>query len=103
MQFFLQPPDLAQNPAAVIEKLQSGACQPYPTRQAHEKRSSQLPFDAANMPAQCGLRDAEMFRGTRDATQFRNLDEVLDAAQIHTPSRCRGLVSPAQVPPVPLR
>ncbi len=71
--------------ARVVQEVPPRSRQADPSRQTHEKLRAELRLELLDVPGQCRLRDADLVRGTRDASFIGDLHEILDAAQFHGP------------------
>ena len=63
---------------------------------AHQQVLPQLDFEQAHLAAERGLRHVELHRGTREAAQFGDADEILELLEVHGFQR-PGV--PAGIPP----
>ena len=74
---------VAQDPRGAFEQFLARFGQPHAAIGAGEQPDVQLFLEPLHMPGQRRLRDMQMRRGPRDAAEFGDADEVVQAAQFH--------------------
>jgi hypothetical protein len=89
------PLDVAQDALGAFKQLLTAFGQPYPPVCAGKQRDVELVLEALDMPGQSRLGDVKMGRGTGDAAELGDADEVVQATQFHL-----SAISLAQTPAV---
>src|SRR6266850_4050262 len=87
--------DVAQDALGALKQLLTAFGQPYPPVCAGKQSDVELVLKALDMPGESRLGDVKMRRGTGDAAELGDADEIVQAAQFHC-----SAISLAQTPAV---
>jgi hypothetical protein len=83
LRFILGAPQFAHDTLAMVEKLATRGGQPHAAGQTHQQWHAQFFLQRVDMARQRRLGHAQVLCGTGNATQFGDLDEITDTAQVH--------------------
>ncbi len=79
----LEPADLLQQRAAMFQQSAPDLGQFRAAAVAPKERRAAFRLELPNVPAQRRLRDPEVTRGKREASQFAHTDKIAQALEIH--------------------